>query len=69
MEPPPVGGVLRTLSVGGVVPAEGHGPTGAPSGVVPAEDHGPTGAPFEREGSDDGVYYNGFFDRTRRHRR
>ena len=69
MATPPVGDGLRTLSADGVVPAEGLGPTGAPSGVVPAEDHGPTGAPFEREGGDDDVYYNGCFDRSRRHRR
>ena len=53
MEPLRLGSGLRALSSDGVVPSEGHGPTGAPAGVVPAEDHGPTGAPCEGEGRDE----------------
>ena len=69
MEPLPVGSGLRTLSADGVVPSEGHGPTGAPSGVVPTEDHGPTGAPFEEKGCDEDLYENDYGGRARRHRR
>ena len=69
MVPLPAGSGLRTLSADGVVPTEGHGPTGAPSGVVPAEDHGPTGAPCEGEGRDEDLHRKGYGVRARRHRR